>query len=112
MELLISVLNDMNHVEEVIKSFNEVGIHGATIIDSTGMAEILSTIEEEIPMFGSLKMFLNKGRHANKTIFTVLKHEQVDVAIDTIKDVVGDLSKPGGGIVFTIPVNRIEGVSF
>ncbi|MGL4730819.1 MAG: hypothetical protein ACRCW0_04460 [Clostridium sp.] len=111
MEMLISVLNDIGHVENIIKEFNENGICGATIIDSTGMAEVLSTMEEEVAMFGSLKLFLNQGTYANKTIFTVLEEKKIQLAVDIINKVVGNLSKPGGGIIFTIPVNRVIGIN-
>ncbi|WP_035294974.1 hypothetical protein [Clostridium sp. KNHs214] len=112
MQVLIMVLNKTNYLEDIIKEFNNCGIRGATIIESTGMAEILTSCGEEIPMFGSLKMLLNEKRPFNKTIFTVLKDEQVKIAVDAIKNVVGDLKKPGVGILFTLPINFVEGVSF
>jgi nitrogen regulatory protein PII len=52
-----------------------------------------------------------KAIHINKTIFVVLKDEQVLLAIDVIKRKVGDLNKPGVGILFTIPVNYVEGIA-
>lgn len=111
MELLISVLNNPEDVDDVIVEFENSGIHGATIIDSTGMANVLATCEES-NLFGSLQLLLNQGRPSNKTIFTVLKSEQVDIAISAIKKVVGDLAKDGKGIVFTLPINRLEGGNF
>lgn len=112
MQVLIMVLNKTNYLEDIIKEFNNCGIRGATIIESTGMAKILTSCGEEIPMFGSLKMLLNEKRPFNKTIFTVLKDEQVKIAVDAIKNVVGDLKKPGVGILFTLPVNYVEGIHF
>lgn len=112
MQVLIMVLNKTNYLEDIIKEFNNCGIRGATIIESTGMAKILTSCGEEIPMFGSLKMLLNEKRPFNKTIFTVLKDEQVKIAVDAIKSVVGDLKKPGVGILFTLPVNYVEGIHF
>lgn len=108
--MLIFVLNNVNHLEEILNEFTKSGIKGATVIDSTGMNRVLhSGYNDEVPLFGSLKILMNERRPFNKTIYTVIKDEQVETAISSIKKIVGDLSKPDVGIVFTIPVNFIEG---
>lgn len=113
MQMLIFVLNNVNHIEEIMNEFTKHGIKGATIIDSTGMAKVLHHHDHhEVPLFGSLKMLMNEQRPFNKTIFTVIKDEQVPVAVSAIKNVVGDLSKPDVGIVFTLPVSYVEGIHF
>ena len=37
MELLIAVINDVDRIDEVLEGFLEIGITGATVIDSHGM---------------------------------------------------------------------------
>jgi len=48
----------------------------------------------------------------NKTVFTVLKKERIEQALEIINKVTGGLNGPGNGIAFTIPVNRVIGGSF
>ncbi len=104
------VLNNVDLLEPILKGFINAGIKGATIIDSTGMARVLNECDtSDIPIFGTIKMFLNENRPYNKTLFVVLDKEQVDTAIGVIKNVAGDLLKPNVGILFTIPVDYIEG---
>lgn len=111
MQMLTFVLNNIDLLEDVISELNKAGINGATIIDSTGMGRLLyNSKNENIPMFGSLRMILNNNRPFNKTIFTILKDSEVQIAINAIKSVVGDLSRPEAGILFTVPVNFIEGI--
>jgi nitrogen regulatory protein PII len=111
MQMLIFVLNNVNYLEDIMNEFTKSGIKGATIIDSTGMAKVLHHCDpNEIPLFGSLKMLMNEKRPFNKTIFTVIRDDQVQTAVNSIKNVVGDLSKPDVGIVFTIPINFVEGI--
>ena len=111
MQMLTFVLNNIDLLEDVISELNNAGIHGATILDSTGMGRLLyNSRNENIPIFGSLRMILNNNRPFNKTIFTVLKDSEVQIAINAIKAVVGDLSQPDAGILFTIPVNFVEGI--
>lgn len=112
MQMLIMVLNKTDILEDILEKLDEVGVKGATIIDSQGMARVIGSIHpEKIPIFGSLSMLINENRPYNKTIFTVLEDDKVQDAINAIKAVTGDLAKPNIGIVFTIPVNYVEGIS-
>lgn len=112
MQVLIMVLNKTDILEDILEKLDEVGVRGATIIDSQGMARVIGSIHpEKIPIFGSLSMLINENRPYNKTIFTVLQDDKVQDAINAIKSVTGDLSKPNIGIVFTIPVNYVEGIN-
>jgi nitrogen regulatory protein P-II 1 len=112
MQLLVLVLNKDELLDELLKEFVDSGIKGATIIDSMGMARALTSNNiGDVPIFGSLKLILNEGRPYNKTIFVALKDEQVDTCIECVKKVVGGLDKPDAGILFTLPINHIEGFS-
>ena len=52
MKLLILILNKVEKLEEVLEGFLEIGITGATVIESSGMGHILS---EEVPIFVGLR---------------------------------------------------------
>lgn len=112
MEVLVIVLNKIDSLEDLMVEFKNNDIRGATIIDSMGMIRVLADErpEEDLPLFGSLKMMLNENRPFNKTIFTVLDSEKIPIAMDCVKKTVGDLNKNGVGIMFTIPVNITEGI--
>jgi nitrogen regulatory protein PII len=108
---LILILNRTEVLEKLLEGFSEAGIKGGTIIDSTGMArELLKT--EDINFIGSLRNLINPERNENKTLLFALHDEQVKTALDLINDVVGDLSDPDSGIVFTIPIDYIKGLKF
>lgn len=110
MQAIILVLNKTDHLEDILREFAKLGIKGATVLDSVGMGRVLTQeSQEDLPLFGSLKMLLNENRPYNKTIFTVLKDEQVPIAIDAVKKILGDLKKPNVGVLFTVPVNYVEG---
>ena len=111
MEVLVIVLNKIDKLEDLMVEFNNWGIRGATIVDSMGMIRVLADDHsDDIPLFGSLKMMLNENRPFNKTIFTVLDSEKVQIAVNCVKRVIGDLNKEGVGIMFTVPVNITEGI--
>jgi nitrogen regulatory protein PII len=112
MQALVMVLNKVDYLESILKEFMNSGVRGATVIDSTGMVRILNeTDTSDVPIFGTIKMLLNESYPYNKTIFVVLEDEQVDAAIDAVKKVAGEDLKPIVGILFTVPVSRVEGIT-
>ena len=114
MLLLVLVLNKVQCLEAILENFIKSGIKGATVIDSTGMAKILCDDNHigELPIFGSLKMFVNEKYPYNKTIFVVIEDKDLDKTLTCIKKETGDLKKPGVGIVFTVPLSYMEGINF
>ena len=109
MQLLILVLNKVELLDLLLETLSEAGLRGGTILNSTGMARELSK-DEDYPFFGSLRMILDPEREESKTIFMALKEEDIPVAKKAIRSVVGDFAKPDTGVMFTLPINDIEGI--
>lgn len=108
MELLICVINDPSKVDEILEAFLEIGITGATIIDTYGMGK---TLVQDVPIFAGFRNLLSGSSKYNKTIFSVIREkEKVEQAITAIEKIVGGLENPSTGIVFTIPVNFVKGL--
>jgi nitrogen regulatory protein P-II 1 len=107
MKLLILILNKVEKMEEVFEGFLEIGITGATVIDSIGMGHILS---EEVPIFAGLRFMFAGSKPHNKIILSAIKDEKEKPAIEVLRKILGDLNQPGTGIVFTIPIDRVEGL--
>ncbi len=107
MKLLFFVLNKEELLEEILEAFLELGIPGATIIDSVGMGAILT---HDIPIFAGFRNLLEGSRPANKTILTLIDDALVEPTIQSIEQIVGSLDEPGNGILFTIPVDNVKGL--
>lgn len=110
MQLLVLVLNKVECLPKIMRRFFESGIHGSTIIDSLGMLQYLGheTVEPP-PIFGSLRKYINPSHDPNKTVFVLLKEEQVETARKIINEVTGGLDKPNVGILFVLPTVLTEG---
>ncbi len=109
MKLLFIVLNKVEMLEALLETMTARGLRGATVIDSKGMVRLL-TENEELPLFGSLRYLIDSDTDDNKTIFMVLSEEQTQIAKQTVRDIFGDLSKPNTAIMFTLPVDDVEGI--
>lgn len=110
MQLMIVVLNQVECLEKLLKRLGEEGHTGATILDSQGMAHRLSE-HDELRFMASLRMLLDPEHRKSKTIFMVLKDEQVASVAQIVNKVTGGLDKPDTGILFTIPIHYVEGLN-
>lgn len=109
MQLLLIVLNKTECLEDILTGMYDHGLSGATIIDSHGMAQSLSDLED-FNFLGSLRLMLNPEHKENKTIFMVLKDHEIPVVSKIVNEATGGLNNPDTGIMFSVPVNYLEGL--
>lgn len=108
MHLLIAVINQEEKLEDVLAGFLEIGVTGATIINSEGMGRVLAN---EVPIFAGLAALQRRTRPRNQTLFAVIDEDRkVDAALALLEEVCGSLDEPGTGIAFTVPVTRVVGL--
>src|SRR5512147_2730576 len=108
MQLLVAVINHVEQVDDILAGFVELGITGATIVNSEGMGHVLS---HDVPIFAGLRSLTARSRPSNQTVLSVIEDEKVEAAISLIQEVCGSLDSPGAGIVFTLPVSRVVGLA-
>lgn len=110
MKLMVLILNKIESLEYLLEGLSSAGISGATIIDSAGLVMTLSKMESSFISSSIRSLFTSDGADTdNKTIISVIKDEQLDIARRVVYSTVGDLSKPNTGILFTVPIDFVEG---
>lgn len=110
MFLLVFVLNKTEKLNEILQRFLEIGIKGATVLDSKGMGETFLECDDFI-IGGLRKMIYNDCRATNKTVFSVVNSkESAENAIREIEAIAGSLEEPGTGIAFTINLESVKGM--
>ncbi|MBQ8183428.1 MAG: hypothetical protein IJ025_05960 [Clostridia bacterium] len=111
MKLVTIILNKTECLDEILEEFGNNNIPGATIIDSKGMVQELYDHDHEDMFFlMSLRSLLTPTHKENKTIIMVAKDEDVKVISAIVNKSTGGLDKPDTGILFTIPVDYVEGI--
>ena len=108
MQLMFIVLNKIECLEEILEKLGEANIYGATILESKGMAHSLSEFRD-LSFMMSLRMLLDPGHKESRTIFMVIKEDQIPTISKIVNDVTGGLDQPDSGIIFTVPVGYTEG---
>ncbi len=107
MKLMVIILNRIDSLEALLEGLSAVGVGGATIIESSGMAMTLSRLDSSVLSASIRSLF--SGEEDNRTILSVIKDDQLEVVRKVVYKTVGDLSKPNTGILFTIPLDFVEG---
>lgn len=106
MQLFVMVLNKEELLEDVLTLFVEIGVSGATIIDSVGMGRILA---QNIPIFTGFKDLLQGNRPHNKTIFAVVSDKLAKELPEWLKRAFAK-EEDKGMIYFLIPINKAWGI--
>jgi nitrogen regulatory protein P-II 1 len=105
--LLVVVINDPERLDEVLAGLLDLGVTGATILDSEGMGRILP---RDTPVFAGLRGAV-VDRPRNATILSVVEEGRVDAVLERVQEVLGDLTAPSTGIAFVLPVERVVGLA-
>jgi nitrogen regulatory protein PII len=106
MELLVIIIKQTQFLDDILTGFVDIGIRGATVIDTRGMGQILTA---NVPIFAGLKDLMPGGNIGNYMIMSVVRSEQVAKAIDLIREIC-DLGAEGAGVAFTVPVSNVFGL--
>ena len=109
MRLLVLILSRVQVLEELLGELVKANIRGATILNSTGMVQALSSSGNN-SFLRSLRSITDPDRQDNKVVLIVFREDQVETAVQVIEREVGDLDQPDTGIVFTLPIDFIRGI--
>lgn len=108
MYLLMAIIDDPNKVVYILEGFLQIGIKGATIVDSIGMAHLMA---DRVPIFSRFAASGVSERYNRMILVLIDNKEEVDGAIEVIQHVVGDLTQPETGLVWVLPVERCVGLN-
>ncbi len=109
MYMLIMVLDDVSHLNEVLSAWEGAGVRGVTILESTGLHRVLRRHRPEAAYAGFSRLF-GSNYIGHNTLFAVVESMTVvEAAVAAAEGIVGNLDDPHTGIVFAVPVTRVWG---
>lgn len=109
MQALFLVLHKVEKLDDLLVALQDNGIKGGTIIDSKGMINTLK--EQNNFIIESLRIILEDPREASKTLFFILKKDDVEKAKKVIDETLGGIDKPNTGIMFGIDLTFVAGLN-
>ena len=112
-QMIIFVLNDLDKSAELLEAWEAAGARGITCINTTGLGNIRNNAEiADLPFYLSLADILKSKQHHHCTFFTVVDSENLlEKLVQVAQDVTGGLDAPNTGILFTMPVSSVYGLS-
>lgn len=108
MQALFLVLHKVEKLDELLTNLQKNNINGGTIIESKGMINALQNSDNFI--IESLRIFLEDPRETSKTLFFILKKEEVEKAKNIIDETLGGIENPNTGIMFGIDLAFVAGI--
>lgn len=108
MQALFLVLHKIEKLDDLLIALQNNGITGGTIIDSKGMINTLRNNDNFI--IESLRIFLEDPREASKTLFFILKKDDVLNARKIIDETLGGINNTNTGILFGIDLAFVDGL--
>lgn len=104
MHLLIAVINNEELLDELITGWLDIGITGATIIESTDFIQLIS---HHIPIFAGFRALTSGGMRHNRTLFTAIEDQTVlNQAVAYLETLCKETGKPHQGIYFVVPLTN------
>jgi hypothetical protein len=107
------VLDDVNRGPDVIDAWEQAGVGGITIIESTGLARWRQRhgYRDDMPLMPSLRSLLQNREEHHRIIFSIVEGEAaVNHLIEVTERIVGNLAEPNTGILFAMPLSHVAGV--
>jgi len=108
MYMIMLVLDNPDQLDEILEAWDNVGIRGATIVESTGIQRLR---QKNVPMryLFQTSTVVEDGGHL--TLFVIVPNEQrVQDCLHATETMVGDLEKPNTGVFAAWPLVFVRGV--
>ena len=112
-KMIVAILTDMDVCHDVIRLWEELGVPGATILDSMGMRHLQQrhAHRDDLPLMPSLRSVMEQEEYNHRTIFSVVSDEfDVDDLIRHTEELVGDFEAEHTGLLFVTPVLQVRGL--
>lgn len=107
-ELLVVILDEEERLQDLLTSLYNVGVPGATVLNSVGGYTTHSWLED-IGLSGIARLFHQKEIE-QRMVFAVMDSDLIDRAIAAAEEVVEGFGRPHSGFLFTLPVSHTVGL--
>jgi hypothetical protein len=108
MHMIFFVLDNPEKLIDILTAWENVGITGVTILESTGMHRVT---RKAFPMRYLPAFYGNEESH--QTLIAIVQDEScITACLLATESIVGDLNSPDTGIFAAWPLNVVKGGSF
>lgn len=111
MHMLMFVLDNPDYLDEVLDAWEEIGVSGVTIVESTGITRYRQAKLVGTNLMAGINRLMNSAEEGHYTLFTIVKGEAVvRQCIEASEKIVGNLLDPNTGVLAAWPLSIVKGV--
>ena len=111
--MMILVLYNLSHFEEVLAAWHDAGALELTIMDGVGTRLPSEQAgRDDLPLLPSMRDLLQADDAPRRVIFAAVPDELADPIVAATERILGDLRERGNGILVVLPVSRIVGFRY
>jgi nitrogen regulatory protein PII len=114
MFMIMLILDNPSLCRDVLDAWEKAGVRGVTILASTGLGRVRMRkgLLDDMPLMPSLEEFFREEESQNRTLLSVVpEKDMVERVRAATTGVVGDLDRPGTGILVVLPVLEAYGLA-
>lgn len=108
MVVLVCILKDYRHVEELMLGFLELGISGATVVEARGMGQMLI---QEHPLFIGVRDLFPGAAADSHLVLSVTDDTRATQGLALLGRITAGIDRGGAGVGFTLPVGQAVGLA-
>ena len=108
--MVVLVLHDLSRFTDIMNAWHDAGAPAVTILEGLGTREPKEQARRELPLMPSIRDVFQAEDMPRTTVFSIVPDAIVDQLGEVTEELLGDLSEPGKGIFFVLPVTRVIGL--
>ena len=111
MHMILFVLDDPALLDDVLDAWDEIGVSGVTIIESTGINRRRLARQVGTVFMAGINRLMSGDEENHYTLLTIVRSEdRVLKCVAAAEKIVGDLNTPNSGVLAAWPLAYIKGV--
>lgn len=112
MYMVMFILDDPDKLNEVLNAWDNIGVSGATILDSTGRNRVRKAQQVGTLFMAGINRLLASNLENHLTLITIVPTEElIQRCLQTVEAIVGDLEQPNTGVLAAWPLHFVKGVN-
>ena len=104
--LMVIVLDQPQLVDDLLTGFLDLGVPGATIVESRGMGQI---IRQDMPIFAGLAALFPENT-GSRLILSVMPKTLVEPVMKLVEEELGENKRKQAAVCFTLPVDDFRAI--
>ncbi len=111
MYMILFVLDDPSHLDEVLDAWDAIGVAGVTIIESTGINRRRLARQVGATFMAGINRLMSGDQESHYTLLTIVPDQGiVQRCVEAVEKIVGDLDAPNSGVLAAWPLEYVKGV--